>query len=707
MKVKTKVYDVLDKLITFDLPKARHKVRIGRGKSAYTLLELYSGFDIETTNVRQIDGWAAYAYHMQLSLYSDKEHYVYLFRRWEVVEWFFDLIANVYDLGVDNHIIMWVANLSFEFQFMRKRFQWDDGEYDFFAKEERQPLKATYRGIELREALAISGGNLAQLAEDYCTTKKLITYDKHGAKISDLDYRKERTSKTKLTDQERAYCINDVVILAEFSEYIFRSYIRDKRKVPMTKTSMLIEEYRDDFKAMCKAIDKCYHRTESYTEQAWREFLLRCYPDLDTYREWFKYLFRGGYVHANALYVGADGYECRMKDITSSYPGRMNLAYYPRTPFKKVKYDPSYLKSKCCILRAEFDFIRIKTPHTIESRNKIITCINGKFDNGRLVSADHIEVLLTELDFEIYNLFYVSQCTTITECYISERGKLPPYLIDVLNKSYREKQHLKATGQKDTQKYAITKAKVNTNFGATVKRIRLDKITIDDTGEWCREQVEDQFEQERNKSLLLPQWGIWVTSAARYELLKMLHKLTAAGVEVVYMDTDSIKYIPSHKAEQIFKHYNNQIRRRLHNRKLRSLYFSDLSMFDNEIKNNQAVRFKTLGAKRYIYQEGEVIHATVSGMPKSSIYNLGDGRIETIFDTFDLVGYNLPPGDSGKLTTKYRDEPHEGVIGSGKDREKMKELTSVALYEIPFSLTLKGEFITYVDDIQKEKRAYL
>lgn len=703
MNIKTRVYDVLDKSITFLLPKSRGSVRIGRGEKGYNILELYAGFDIETTNVRQIDGWAAYAYHMQLSLYSGKEHYVYIFRRWEIVEWFFDHIASVYSLGSDRHILVWVANLSFEFQFLRHRLQWDSGEYDFFAKEERQPLKATYRGIEFREALAISGGSLAQLAEDYCTTKKLVTYDEHGNKVSDLDYSIERSSKTKLTDQERAYCINDVVILAEFSEYLFKTYIKPKRKVPMTKTSMLIEEYKDDFRRLCKDLDIRHHRSEDYTEQAWREYLLRCYPNIDDYTMWFKYLFRGGYVHANALYVGSSGIKCRMRDITSSYPGRMNLAYYPRTPFKKAPYKPEYLDNKCCILRVQFDHIQATTPHSIESRNKIVNVINGKFDNGRLVKADFVEVLLTELDYKIYDMFYKAQSCTIMECYISDRGKLPPYLLHVLNRSYREKQHLKATGQKDTQKYAITKAKVNTNFGATVKRIRLDKITIDERGDWCRDLVKDQFESERNKTLLLPQWGIWVTSAARYELLSMLYKLTMAGVQVVYMDTDSIKYIPSHRAEQIFKHYNNAIRRRLHNRKLRDPYFSDLSMYDIEVKGNPALTFKTLGAKRYIYQEGEIIHATVSGMPKASIYNLGDDP-EKIFDSFDMTGYNLPPAESGKLTTKYRDEPHEALVGIGRDREKMYELTSVALYEIPFSLTLKGEFVTYVHEKQKEER---
>ena len=151
-----KVYHVNNKRISFKLPKPLWSVTVGHGKGKYELLEIFAGFDIETTNINQVDadyyGWYAYAYHFQVSLYTQREQYVYLFRRWEVLLWFIDHVADVYNLSSERHIIWWVANLSFEFQFIRKRLKWDKGEYDFFAKEERQPLKATYRGIEFRES---------------------------------------------------------------------------------------------------------------------------------------------------------------------------------------------------------------------------------------------------------------------------------------------------------------------------------------------------------------------------------------------------------------------------------------------------------------------------------------------------------------------------------------------------------------------------
>jgi hypothetical protein len=172
------------------------------------------------------------------------------------------------------------------------------------------------------------------------------------------------------------------------------------------------------------------------------------------------------------------------------------------------------------------------------------------------------------------------------------------------------------------------------------------------------------------------------------------------------MDTDSMKYRPSHVAERIFKHYNNNIRRHLKNRKLRNPAFSDLGTFDLE-EGGATVRFKTLGAKRYIYTtpSGEV-KATIAGMPKVSIKKLGETEDE-IYHNFTAFGFSLTPEMSGKLTTKYRDEPHDAVIGMGKDRDYMHEESSVALYRIPFTLTLSADYQAYIEEVQELERKVL
>lgn len=693
------VYHVMEPALSFSLPDPLWSVHCGRGDNAYNILEIFGGFDIETTNTQDARGWLAYAYHFQICLANQRDTFVYLFRSWDVLLWFVDFIANHYNTGESTKLIMWVANLSFEFQFIRRRLQWDQGEYDFFAKEERQPLKATYRGIEFREALAISGGNLDHLAKTYCKTKKLVTYGPNGEKISDLDYRKERNSHTPLTDQEEQYCINDVVILSEFSQYIFDHYIRPEKRVPMTKTSILISEYKERLKDRCKLMDKRNGLEYGQSMDMWKDYLLRCFPDEDTYKIWFSYLFRGGYVHANVLCTDVV-LPAKMRDITSSYPKEMNTAYYPVKPFRKVKFNPEYLKKYCCILHCHYDYIQATTPHTIESKNKCVNVWGAKWDNGRLIWADQLEVYLTELDYDIYSKFYKTPYPpTISECWIAERGKLPFYLLDTLNKYYIHKHALKVAGLADTQEYGITKSAVNTNYGATVKRIKLDKITYHD--DWGHDVITPNYKEEISKQILLPQWGIWVTAHARHTLLSMLYKLHMAGVKVIYMDTDSIKYIPSHKAEQIFKHFNNQQRRRLHNRKLRNPAFHDLGFFDKEEKG-KTVQFKTLGAKRYLYYNGDKMKATVAGMPKVAIKALGESP-EVIFRSFNKYGYELKPDMSGKLTTRYMDEPYDGAVYYRGVPEIMHEESGVALYQIPFTMKISQEYRAYIEEKKEER----
>lgn len=685
-------------VLTF--PPCLYDVTCGRGEHQYKYLELFCGFDIETTNFEQVDGWYGYAYHFQFSIANQRECYVYLFREWDVFLWFIEQVIIEYDTSAKRKIIVGVANLGFEFQYIRKRFKWDTGEYDFFAKEEREPLKATYRGLEFREVLTISGGNLAFLARTYCKTQKLVTVLEDGTKVSDLDYSVIRSSRSKLTSLEEQYCINDVVIISEFMQYIFNQYVRPHKKMPMTKTSVLIDRYKRNLDKACRERDKKQGIETLTSINEWKQYLFRCFPDCDTYKLWFKYLFRGGYVHANALYTDIT-VEAKMRDITSHYPTRMNLDYFPVTPFKKVEFKPEYLNTKCCILHVIFDFISATTPHSIESKNKVVNALGAKWDNGRLVSADYLEVYLTEKDFKIYQLFYKTEIPpTITECWISERGKLPAYLLDVLNDAYKRKNHLKKSGMSDTQEYAILKSEVNSNYGALCRRIRLDRVAyVND--EWCLNPVKPNYTEEVRKQVLLPQWGIWVTSGARYELLTMLYKLTKAGVQVIYMDTDSIKYIPCHKAEQIFKHYNNSIRRHLHNRKLRNENFNDLGFFDKEEKG-KTVKFKTLGAKRYIYEINGKVKATVAGMPKVSIKTLGETP-EEIFDNFTMFGYSLTPDFSGKLTTKYRDSPHSAILGKIPYGVEMHEESSVALYSIPFTLKITDDYINYCKELKSER----
>ena len=96
------------------LPKPQGIVALkNRGKNARRYLKLYCGFDIETTTTPNHFG---YMYNWQFSI----NDVVIMGKHW--YEWI-DLLEQIkkqYTLRKSTKIIIWIANLGFEFQFMRK-----------------------------------------------------------------------------------------------------------------------------------------------------------------------------------------------------------------------------------------------------------------------------------------------------------------------------------------------------------------------------------------------------------------------------------------------------------------------------------------------------------------------------------------------------------------------------------------------------------
>ena len=655
----------------------RNPVNTSSRKKPSYIIPIYGGYDVETTTTDTFDGPRSAVYSHAVSLANTTICHVYLMRTWEEFTAFIERIREYYKLDQYNRLILWVANLSFEFSFLQRRFEWDH----VFAKEMYNPLLVSTGGIEFRECLTISGGSLASLAKDFCYTQKLK---------GDLDYTVKRNTNTPLTDQEKQYIINDVVILAEYSKYLFKTIIRPERYVPMTRTGILNNEVQKSFKQLAKGYGPgC--------ESVYIDYVRRCFPDEKTYFQWFSYLFRGGYVHANALFANIDlnGQKgiakARMKDITSSYPTEMIKGYVPRGTFNDVAWDPDLLKSKCCIIYARFYNIRITTHHSIESKNKIINCSGASWDNGRLIKADFIDVCLTELDYDIYQHFMEWDRMVIYRFQVADRGTLPAFLISNLVEAYAKKTELKRAGLNNTPEYQVQKSAVNSFYGLCCKRVRILSCEWSKDKGWTTKDNPGAFEREVKKALLLPGFAIYITAQARHTLLMQVWRLIQAGVTVYYCDTDSIKYGEHPAAERIFKKYNAWVRKRIKNRGYTDPVFNGLGEFDDET-DGKAVRMKTLGAKRYIYTDPKKgVKATVAGMPKASVKMLGTTEDE-IYDNFSTSGFSLDMEDSGKLRPVYAEEPYDIYING----EWMHEESGCALVGVPFSMHLKDDYIDLI-----------
>ena len=649
------------------------------GAKALRYHEIYMGFDIETTT---LDNRRGYMYHWQLSI----NNYVILGRRWIEFRQVIDWIRQTLALRKNTRIIIWIANEGFEFQFIRKQFNFTR----VFAKDLRQPLVAIVDDcIEFRDCLAISGGSLAQLAKDYTKTQKLV---------GDLDYKKIRSYKTPLTEQERAYCINDVVILAEWSEYMFNEYVKPKLWLPTTKTGIIRKQVKDNVNRKIK------------------NAIYITYPERDFYDIMMKWVFRGGFVHANICRTDVTQYDIGSVDYTSSYPARMFMSYMPRSRFIPCRGDPlEVMKDHCVIMRVTFHKIRSTTPHTIESKSKCYALTNELIDNGRVRRAEWMSVWLTELDYQLYTMFYEWEDFIIHEAYQATRGSLPKYILEPLSKAYIKKNELKKAGKSGTPEYVIAKGAVNSFYGLLVQRMITQEIVYNnDTNEW--ETDADKFDYIKNvhNAYTLPQWGVWITASARYELLSTVYKIEQETKknhvtgpyrgDVLYCDTDSIKMLNFEDHKHIIDDYNKQCAKKMKQACIRYNlpleHFHDLGQFDVEYEH--APKGKYLGAKRYITtKEDGHTEVTVAGLPKSALIDYCEKNNLDIYDVF-RDAMSLDVGISLKMACKYNDEPHEDIV----DGVKMMELSSCGIYDVSFTLRLDQLYKLQIESFKMEGFKY-
>ena len=691
-------------------------------------IRICCGFDIETTRMEK----HAFMYHWQLSWNDDD----LLLRKWCDFELFIQKL-NEWLEPKNANIIIWVANLGHEFSFLCRRFEWKH----IFARESHNPLIATTGRVEFRECLSISGqGGLANLAKNYCKTKKLI---------GDLDYNKPRNSLTPLTDNEngrgeKQYCINDVRILSEWAKYIFEEFSDHGHDIPLTSTSIV----RGDIKQAAQ--------DTGHYEQI-KQAVLSLFPKRATYNFIMQFLFRGGYTHANIWYTLVKWDNTIGVDFTSSYPAVMLHEYYPMSPFNE--FDCEYnekeitdesLTKYCTIVYCQFENIEQTSYHAIESQHKIIAMENAKFDNGRLIKADKIEVVLTELDYDIYKKFYKWEKIKVLRALRAVRGRLPNYVLKPLKSYYETKQRLKKEGKTHTNEYKNAKARLNSFYGCMVTRLNFTEYKYNQQiGDWEQVETSKTYSQMIEKQILSPYWGIYVTAHARHRLLETVYTMDSDKLSnnVIYCDTDSIYFDDTPENRNIIKEFNKRIAE--YNKQFPAVY-ADIGLYDwvdkDKDGNPITYEFETLGAKRYIKYYNNHAEITVAGMRKGTFERkiMRQFATDNSYPIFDIyldengeekkkrMGYVdknelfemftdnliLSCDESNKLCSIYDTNPYlrgideENPIDEYKaivkdefgNIEEMHEKSGVALVPITFGITMEQIYLQLLEQVMDERR---
>ncbi len=621
-----------------------HDTRSNKGsKKAKGYKNCLCAFDIETTRLEDIEQSIMYIWQFSILFLDDQHIDTIIGRTWTEFELFLDNLMND-----DNYAyyMIFVHNLSYEFQFLRGIYTFSPDEV--FAIKSRKILKC-----EMLERFEFRCSYLqTNMSLNTFTSKMKVEHQKlSGEKFN---YEKKRFPWTELNDYELQYSCYDTIGLVEAMFKRMMLANDNLYTLPLTSTGYVRRETK---KAM----------------YGWARKHRDIFPSIDVF-DLLEEAFRGGDTHANRYYSGtvirADGKKILgigSYDRSSSYPDVVLNCVFPMTRFVYIgSIEESDIEKK--LNRGKALLFRCKI-HGIEQIDKFYgapylsysKCRNVSretLDNGRILSAEYIEITLTDIDYEIMKREYKWKHFEITECYESKYGVLPEPLKGIFRKYYTDKTELKGIVEQELF-YNLQKALLNAGYGMMVQSPVKQSLIFTESAENIYT-VDENVSRETlltkyNRTAFLPyQWGVWVTAWAR---LRLKEGINIVGDRYVYSDTDSVKYIKvrGDNIDELFDRYNSE-------RKEQSISNSAYATDRHGVKHymgvyefeDKYIEFSTIGAKKYVYRTKDgKLHATIAGVNKK----LAPDELEE-HGGIEAFKIGFPFLRSGGTESVYNDVPY-------------------------------------------------
>lgn len=301
-------------------------------------------------------------------------------------------------------------------------------------------------GIIFRDSLIIAQKSLERWADDLDV--------EHKKAVGKWDYERFRDQRGGFTADELQYIEQDTLALVECLDKLREHLGKHVYSIPMTCTSIIREETRN-----------AGRRNRA------RDRFLRLAPCYELYKM-LTLAYHGGYTHNNrhaAGWIWPDEETDELPtcyDFASSYPHRMLVDKFPMERFRRI---PDRISRQEILKNSDntafvFTFyaegVRLKDPDEpmpalqFSKCLKTVNCIN---DNGRILTADAIEIVLTEIDLRIIDRQYAFDRHVCFDAWVAAKKRLPRWLRDVVYSCFRDKTTLKGG---DTVSYALAKARL-------------------------------------------------------------------------------------------------------------------------------------------------------------------------------------------------------------------------------------------------------
>lgn len=664
---------------------------VGTKKEHY--INIGSGFDCETTKYNDF----AFPYVWQFSIGKN----VFICRNNEFIYTFvYQLSEYIKKMYKKSKLVVWVANLSYEFSFYKDILKTLITK--IFAKTKRHVLSFTCcDNIEFRECLGVFGTSLADIAKNYTTTQKLK---------GDLDYNLIRHYNTPLENAEIGYIVNDVAILSELTDVAFKMFLKQGKKLPFTQTGIV----RNDVKSKLEFFERKSLEKKNliYTRNKDMYMLLR------------KYLYSGGLTHSLSDAVGKIYNDITCFDLTSAYPWAFTQKFPSGMILKPENYKDIF-KHKHWFAHIIIELITSKTGHSIISKHKCVSYVDIVEDNGRIYSASFLELWVNEIDFKNISLIYnVKGITCVDGYYFDKSEYCPDFIKNTMLDYYLQKQELKNKGLNDTLDYRISKSKVNSIYGMVCTKLYESKLSWDyDSCNIYDELIDWNKAQKTVFNYFI---GYWCTSYVRNRLVECISKFPD---DIIQYDTDSIYC----KNNTDLFNFVDEINKRIENENninINDKYklCRDLGLWDND---GFYTKFMPMGSKRYIgehsesdiekilnkkfYSKGKTPTENDILLAKYKITFAGAKDIDILTESkrinkniYDyLKNFSIESEYSTKLCAMYFDDFHDAEITDYKGEKcYVSQTGGTILNYVTFNACIAEEYYTlnerYNEFLEKE-----
>lgn len=630
-------------------------------RTRFRYVDTISAFDIETTSLPDIKQGLMYVWQWHFDGWAT----IYG-RTWDEFCSFAEKVRD--EIPVGCRLVIYVHNLSFEFQFLRNVYNFTNEEV--FSVARRKVLKCTmWDKFELRCSYLQTNMSLAQFCKKMGAEHQKLSGEEY-------DYNKERYPWTELTEAELKYCQNDVVGLVESIKIEMQRDNDDLYTIPLTSTGYARRAAKNVM---------YYIRKKEY--QITPEIYMK-----------LRQAFRGGNTHANRFFSGMILHDVKSADRSSSYPDVQCNCKFPVGEWVPRNINSLNLEKYLShgyplLLELALKNVRLKEkywPVPYLTRDKSRKIASGVYDNGRILSADYLETTLTDVDWGIVDAEYAFDSVEIISGFSNRYAELPKEFVKLICGFYRDKCKLKGDEDKKLY-YHLSKQLLNSLYGMTAQDPLKPDVEFND-GAFSLQMgdIDERCEKYNQKCWLPYAWGVYTTAWAR---LRLEEGIRLAGEKLVYVDTDSVKYLGNINWDE----YNAD---RIADSKESGAWGVDANLHPHymgvyEMEEGYD-KFITLGAKKYAYEQGGKLGVTVSGVLKSrGAEELRDLR-------------NFEPGfvfrKAGGTASWYNDDNYGTITRDGRE---INIGPNICILPSTYQIGLSDDYDSLLHKILKDERQYI